>query len=115
MTKRTPYQRRVKTVIKPGSIGHSLLCFAKMKKGKPFSPQNVLYVLAGRFTTTYSVRRCAEGLVREGLLITENEDLWSITEKGNLALYELSEMQKSIPFSKKYPGVKKDPILDGTD
>lgn len=115
--KRTPPEppQWIKTAIRPRSIGHALLTFARFKRGKPFNAKDVLYVLSGRFENNYAVTRCAKGLVREGLIDLVGEEKWVITEKGRILLLQFTEFEKLTPFSKKFPGTKKDPILDSVD
>jgi hypothetical protein len=110
-----PFKSIVKSTVRPRSIGHSFLSFAKSKNNVPFNAENVLYVLSGRFTSKYAVERCAASLLKQELIRETKDGKWLITEKGKILVYQLIEIEKLTPFIKKFPGVKKDPILDSVD
>jgi len=77
-----------------GSPTHSLLNYSKMRRDTPFSVDNVIYVLSGRYTRPSSVVRSINTLVGAGLL-KPVDGRWVITERGVAAVYEVAGRAKT--------------------
>ena len=79
-----------KLKIKPGSTHHSLLCFARSQK-RPFTCNQVSFVLSGKMRYRQDVIRVANSLMKRGYIEQVGLDSkinpsWVITHDGLRAL-----------------------------
>jgi len=81
-----------------GSRYHTTLCYAKVFKSRAITPQEVADCLVGSYprrrTAVADVRLTLKKLAKMGYVVKVGEDLWCITQRGVIQVYDMAEFFK---------------------
>ncbi len=106
----------IKVTFRKESSTANLLNYAKIRKSRPFSAQDIRHVLAGKFPNVYEASRSINVLVKNKCLTENSDGKFHITEHGEnvLVMFAYKDVQPATKHSMQVAKLRKQ-LLDQED